>query len=249
MKIMQNHSSIQFSIEAIIRAWKTIVLSMVIGGILGLFVSIVRPPQYMAKAVLDIGIDFNRTHPLSRDAQAHALERVRSLLLSDEVLDATVKATQQRDPSIAIDGIWDLRARLKIGEIGSQWVLSAIDENPEPAELIASAWSEASLEALDGALMHALRAADLQNEYFGLGCELISSPETGSALWQCQASAQAPTLLEAGLRQEADLSHGLLPAMSFSLISDARSNVSLITPDRGKWILIGGFAGFVLCLM
>jgi hypothetical protein len=245
---MSQTSDFNISFRSLSVQWRMLVLSMVVGGLLGLFVAMIRPPRYLATGVLDVGIDFNRTHSLSRIAQQHALERVRALLLSDEILDATVIAIQQRDPAIDFDGIWDLRSRIKLGEIGSQWTMSAVDENPETAVIIASSWVEVSLEAIDSALRHAVRAADIQNDYYSLGCKLIAAPETEMALWQCQGSEKDPVQLEAALREEAARAHGLLPAMSFSLISDVGDSVPKVTAGRGTWILMGMFTGFVLSL-
>lgn len=228
--------------------WRKLVLSMIVGGLLGLFVAMIRPPQYLATGVLDVGIDFNRTHSLSRIAQEHALERVRALLLSDEILDATVIAIQQKDPGIGFEGIGDLRSMLKLGEIGSQWRMSAVDENPETAVIVASSWVDVSIDAIDHALTTALRVADLQNDYYGLGCKLISTPESEMALWQCQTSENDPAQIEAALHEEVARSHGLLPAMSFSLISDVGDSATRVTDGRGTWILIGMFAAFVLSL-
>ena len=245
---MSDTSDFDISIRSITAHWRKIVLFMVIGGLLGLIASMIIPPQYAATGVLDVGIDFNRTHSLSGIAQEHALERVRALMLSDEILDATVIAIQQRDPAIDFDGIWDLRSRIKLGEIGSQWTMSAVDENPETAVIIASSWVDASLDAIDRALTAALRVADLQNEYYGLGCQLISTPDTGMALWQCKGSEEDRDQIEAALREEVTKSHGLLPAMSFGLISNVGDPVSQVGDGRGIWVLMGMFTGFVLCL-
>ena len=245
---MEELPEINISIHAVGARWRMLILSMIVGGLLGLLIAMIRPAQYLATGVLDIGIDFNRTHSLSRIAQDHAMERVRVLLLSDEILDETVKMIRQMDPTIDIDGIVDLRSRLKLGEIGSQWTLGAVDEDPGTAVIIASSWVDVSLEAIDSALRHALRAADIQNDYYGLGCKLISAPETEMALWQCQVSGKDPAQIEAVLREEAARSHGLLPAMSFSLISDIGDSVSKVTYGRGIWILMGMFTGFVLSL-
>ena len=245
---MSQTSDFNISIRSLSVEWRKLVLSMVVGGLLGLFVAITRPPRYLAAGVLDVGIDYNRTHSLSRIAQQHALERVRALLLSDDILDATVIAIQQRDPAIDFNGIRDLRSRLKLEEIGSQWTMSAVAENQATAVIIADSWVDASIEALDSALRHAVRAADIQNDYYGLGCKLILSPETETALWQCQESENDPAQIEAALREEAARSHGLLPAMSFSLISVVGDSVIKVTDGRGAWILTGMFTGFVLSL-
>ena len=245
---MSDTSDFDISIRSITAHWRKIALFMVIGGLLGLIASMIIPPQYAAIGVFDIGIDFNRTHSLSRGAQDHAMERVRVLLLSDEVLEVTLQMIRQRNPTIEIAEIVDLRTVLKLGEIGSQWKLSAVDKIPETAVIIASSWVNASLEAIDSAMGHALRAADIQNDYYGWGCELIATPGTEMALWQCQKSENDPVQLEAALREEAALSHGLLPTMSFSLISDVGDSVSKLSNDRGTWILTGIFTGLVLSL-
>ncbi|GAG63589.1 unnamed protein product [marine sediment metagenome] len=127
-------------------------------------------------------------------------------------------------------------------------MMSAVDEDPETAVIIASSWVDVSLEAIDIALRHALRAADIQNDYYGLGCKLIFATESEMALWQCQKSENDPAQVEAALREEAARSHGLLPATSFSLISDVGDSVSKVSDGRGTWILMGMFTGFVLSL-
>jgi len=246
--IMSHVSDFNISIRSINNHWRKIVLFMVIGGLLGLFVALILPPRYLATGVVDVGIDFNRTHSLSRIAQEHALERVRALLVSDEVMDATILVIQERNPAIEIDGIGDLRSRLQLGEIGSQWRLSAKDGDPGTAVIIAGSWVDVSIEALDSALRHAVRAADIQNDYYGLGCKLILTPETETALWQCQESVKDPSQIEAALREEAARSHGLLPAMSYCLLSDVGDSVSKVTDGGGTLILTGIFAGLIISL-
>jgi hypothetical protein len=128
-------------------------------------------------------------------------------------------------------------------------MLSAIDGDPGTAIIIASSWVDVSLEAMDGALGAALRAAEFQNEFYGLGCRLISSPETEAAIWECQESAKDPSQIEAALREEAARSHGLLPAMSFNLISDVGESVSRVTDGGGTLTIMGIFTGLIVSLL
>lgn len=227
----------------LLRRWLCVLVLAVIGAAAGWVVSELRSPVYAATAVLGIGIDYGRTLPLDDRAEQIAMDRVRALLLADDTLEATLAALRGSGLSSAPTA-GTLRERIRLEDKRSEWHLAAYGESPEMAATVANAWAAAALGILDQATRHAWRAAELQQEVYGLGCTLVPSPGEGRPpAWRCEVSQAEPNseALLGQLLEETRLSRGVLPSLSFSLLREAEPPAGPVIGGRG-WLILAGLA-------
>ncbi|NWF62958.1 MAG: hypothetical protein HXY38_01520 [Chloroflexi bacterium] len=132
------------SLEDLIRllkAWRFWVFGAIIGAALGAAVYFISPPEYRAKATVNVDFNLEQAFPENNDRQDfYYLERearkMVELAFSDEVLaqlDAPV--TELRNGKLSLS---------QPAESG--WHFYADDKNPQKAEALASTWATAFAE-------------------------------------------------------------------------------------------------------
>jgi uncharacterized protein involved in exopolysaccharide biosynthesis len=229
--------------------WFVILFAGIAGGLIGLFLGRVQPPRYEAAAAVRIAIDYSRTHPLDESAERQALNRVLDLILSDETLGRAVQqAPQSAKTDAGINSAADLKEAIRLRDLRGRWELIATANAPQTASDLANAWADSTIENAESALEHSWRASELQNQIFGLGCELMESTE-GSAgtLWVCRRGSDEERReeLAASLLKEAELSHGLIPALSVSHLESAVPPSRPASQTDAIYGLIGAVGGLV----
>lgn len=227
--------------------WIWVVALAVVGGLLGLAVTVVRPPIYEASASLDIGIDYARTQPLPEEASRQAFLRVQDLLLADDTLKGAI---QRLPPGLAQSmSLDDLRNEIRLERFDPKWDLQVYSSRPEDAVTIANAWGASALLALQTAQGHAWRAANLQGELYQASCQLQAAAGGASQpKWVCKSGnpSFSPDQAVGQLMQEASLSRGILPILSFSLHSQASLPGQPVVYGRGEVVLAGLILGWLL---
>ena len=230
----------------LIRRWPWLLTAIIVGGLLGLGASGLFPPVYEAVAVVGVGVDYGRTLPLDDEALRHAFDRAREVFLADETIETVWAAEGQgAQPGSANE----VRDSLRLSEIGGGWQLGVRDSSPDSAARLANAWASISVDALQAAVGHAWRAADLQSKWFITGCELKPSATPAlPAAWACAAAPQEydPEQALTEIEQEAVLSRGILPAMSFTVLQEAEPPGEPLAGSRGMSVLAGLLVGAVV---
>lgn len=125
----------------LLKAWRFWVLGALIGSALGAAVYFIFPPEYRAKATVNVDFNFEEAFPTNTDRQDfYYLERearkMVELAFSDDVLgqlDAPV--TELRNGKLNLS---------QPAESG--WHFYADDKDPQKAEELASAWATAFAE-------------------------------------------------------------------------------------------------------
>ncbi|HLC03350.1 MAG TPA: hypothetical protein VJK02_09960 [Anaerolineales bacterium] len=252
MSFTEDFSATQV-LRKVLVGWHWILIGAILGGFFGWGLTSLRAPRYEAGAVLSIGFDYARVAEMDDTVTSYVGLRVRDLLLSDETIQAAVEGLHStaRSASAPAD-VQEFRSRIWLAEEGSRWELAARGLTPEESAAIADAWAESSLRALDQAMIHAIRAAELQTAIYRAGCKLVEDPASpGGAIWQCETpdDSDRPHDLPAELLREASLSKGLLPAMSFSFLQRAEPPSAPVVWGRGGLILAGMLFGIWIAVM
>lgn len=232
----------------LLRYWWLVLLCAVVGAILGLTWSHFNPPLFESSTVIEAGVDYGRTEAMDAVVQQHALDRVRSLLLSDETLEGALErvrtAAGNTDPAVDLR---DFRRNIRLTERGSSWGLKVINADPVVASEIANAWAKSAIFQLETAIFHAWRVQELQDVFFQVGCTLESEEEDGksSAMWVCYETQPEidPNGLAQEIQDEANLSKGILPSFSFWISQEAQIPDAPIVRGRGSVILAGAALG------
>lgn len=247
MASLQNSSEIYYT--RIQRRWPVILFAGIVGGIIGLLLGMAQPPRYEATAAVRIAIDYSRTHPLDDSAERQALNRILDLILSDETLERAVQlAPKSAIADAGISATVDLREVIRLRDLRGRWELIATANTPQTASDLANAWADSTIENAKSALQHSWRASELQDQIFGLGCELMESTE-GSAgtLWVCGRGSdeEQREQLAVSLLKEAELSHGLIPALSVSYLESAMPPSQPTSQAEAIYALVGTIAALL----
>ena len=234
----------------LIRRWPWLLAAVCLGGLLGLGISGLLSPVYEAVAVVGVGVDYGRTLPLDEEAMRHALDRAREVFLADETLEAVMGPDGQAEDQF--ESVYALRETLRLSEIDGGGELGVRSGSAEEAARLANVWASVSLEEFQAAVAHAWRAADLQSKWYIAGCELRPAVAPSElAVWSCSTAFEEydPEQALTEIEQEAVLSRGILPSMSFSMLQDAEVPDGSLTSSRTLCVLSGLLVGIVAGLM
>ncbi len=233
----------------LMRRWPWLLIAIIVGGALGLGAATLYEPVYESVAVVGVGIDYGRTLPLDDQALRHAFDRAREVFLDDETLELMWAAGAQGAQPVSAN---EVRESLRLSEIGGGWELGVRAASPVAAARLANAWAATSLEALRSAAGHAWRAADLQSKWYITGCDL--QPAATQAAWACSTAPEEydPEQALSAIEEEAVLSRGILPSMSFSMLQEATPPGDPLSGSRGMSVLagliVGGVVGMTVAL-
>ena len=124
----------------LLKAWKFWVLGAVVGALIGAAVYYLLPPDYQARATVNVDFNLEQAWPQETDRQQfYYLERetrkLEEIAWSDEVMEAV--ASSQQVPAE------ELRAgKLKLSQPAEAgWHFYADDPNPESAQELATQWA------------------------------------------------------------------------------------------------------------
>jgi hypothetical protein len=180
------------------------------------------------------------------------MDQVRVEIISDNTLEHTL-AMMGSDGSqpTSINSPAKLRESVRLGRRETGFSLSVVGQDPEWVARAANAWARASIEVLEEASIHAIRAAELQNLIYQFGCrlELVGEgEESQQAVWACDSiSSDLETEdLPRALVDEVMKSQGIIPAMTFSLAQIAEPPTQSVRWARGELILAGAAVGILI---
>lgn len=234
------------------KRWPVILGLGLLGALVGYIFSLLRSPLYQAKAVLGININYGITEPLELVVEDRVFNRVAGIVVSDSTLDQTLKRLPE---SLRLERGWtepgQLYQILRLEQRLAQWNLTAIDRDPEVAFILAQSWADTTLAVLDETYEHAWRAAALMGEDpFTLSCIQVPAPEGSPEVFTLECAIEPvnldPVSLTGLLRQEIELSRGMLPNISFELLREAVIPSEPIVWTRGPLILSGAIAGLLI---
>jgi LPS O-antigen subunit length determinant protein (WzzB/FepE family) len=231
------------------RWWLPFIL-MVVGAAGALIYSSARAPIYQASAIIHVSIDYSRTASMDGFVETMAYDRVRALLLADRTLQAALQQpelTQSQSPGVYPD-IVAVRRLIRLARRADGWEMDVFGPDPRMAADFANAWARVSIEEIEQASLHAIRAARYQKAIFNFGCELQpSKTDPSQAQWVCGAAgSQPPEPLDQALLDETTQSYGILPVFTYALDSKAAVPSKPVLWGRGALLLAGAFLGLLI---
>jgi hypothetical protein len=250
---------LQPAFERLLRQWWMLVLMGLLGALAGFLFSLGRPAVFEAQGVLGVSLDYGVAVPLELVVEDRVLSRVASLLTSDSVLAVVLDGLPKEILTTRhFSAPKDLRRSLRLDRRLGRWSLVAADQDPAVARDLAAAWTEAAANALDQALLHAIKAQALMAARpmlveCVLGAAADSAP--GVKDWTCSVAPNdaLPDALAQQLQSERQASRGVLPLTSFELLESPTLPTEPVLWSRGTLVFAGAglglLAGLILVLL
>jgi uncharacterized protein involved in exopolysaccharide biosynthesis len=236
--------------DLLLHQWPILVGLALLGGIIGFLLSYTLPPIYESKAIMAVGLDFDRDPPVEEKEQDRAESKVSALIQSDAVLEETLELLHQ-DSSIEfqLPALEELSSLVQVRKYFSHWHLAISHEDPVLVTEIVNVWAVVAEDALWEAYSHAQSALRLQEQLDGLQSRLEdlivqanSKPEITEQIVELEESILQ---LEQDIRNEVQLSQGVVTSLTFNLTNAAQLPDQPKTRARGDLILAGSFLGLL----
>jgi hypothetical protein len=125
----------------IVRLWWVVVLTMLLGSLMGYIVHRINPPVYEATASIFVGIDFDKVDgsPLTQYDEDLALSIVYDVFFTPEVRTAMVNSREYQSSGL---DIYEWSRAIRVEREHAFWKVRARLTNPEYAQLLVNKWTE-----------------------------------------------------------------------------------------------------------
>lgn len=236
--------------EAGINYWWLLLVFIIIGGLLGIAYAGQQEALYEASTTILMSVDHNRAAIRDDITIYQADDRVRALILSDRTLKRAMEILSEAEVADLYETPADFRSSTRITQGPASFELYVYSSDPGLAVQSANAWARASLLELEGAMLHALRAAELQGALYEAQCTLMLVGEEGGdqARWVCTSGGSDVDVddLPDEFIAEIQASRGILPFYSFALGQEAQMPEGPVLWSRAELLLAGVVIGAVL---
>lgn len=250
-KCMKKRFSPQLFLKENFDKWWFVSLLMILGGLIGLFLSSTQPPIYESQADFSITIDYTRTGLLSDIDQDQAMLGVGNLMNSDEVLQKSVEKANTMGYSLTLE---EFKEKTSVEREGFTWSLRVRDESPKTAAELVNVWADEADNVYQSAALHALKA----EQYLLYLDSLVNCFQRSTIFPSDNGICTLPNLVliseeiqQTGklAYQEKQASLGLMPAISAQLVERGQVIQNPIRFNRNTFIMAGVFVGFAITLL
>lgn len=132
--------------DRVVRYWWLSALCMVIGGLIGLLVSVFSKPIYESTSIITTVIDFAYSGNLTDYEEDHILSTIGDVIQSDLVMNPVI--TQGLNSGVETSA-QKMRAALSASRQGFRWELSTRLSDPVAAQAANQLWLDAAIQALE----------------------------------------------------------------------------------------------------
>lgn len=150
MSTSNSHHEREFSLsdtfDRAVHYWWLAAVLMIIGGLIGLLVSVVRKPVYESTSVITTVIDFAYSGRLTDYEEDHLLTAIGDVIQSSEVMDRVISVGLE---SGFVSTSEEARSSLTASRQGYRWVLSSRSSDPNAALDTNRLWLDAAVDALE----------------------------------------------------------------------------------------------------
>ena len=235
------------TIEVSIRFWWVLVIMMVFGGGSGYLIFTLIPPIYESHATFSFLIDYTKTEKMTDIEADQASVTAGDVFLSTEVVEGVISEAGKNDIRITPEGF---RQNAFVERTNSEWTLRYRSTNPTTAQVVVNLWADKASQSISAGLKHAVLSGFYHRQLESLArcVEQVTAVEPAAPV--CGFSSRGElnqVVMDIGLKekQETDLSLGLIPSISFSLINRAEIPGQNVVEGRNTMVLSGGFLGFL----
>jgi hypothetical protein len=230
--------------------WWFIALIMIFGGLIGLAISMLRPPLYEATSIFSVSIDYTQTGALTDIQEDQIMRNIGYILTSEKVMQATWEKIKDIGCIMSRENLADLSF---LDRQDASWYLRIRTSDPDCAMKMVNTWSAIADEVLQEGLFHAV-IVDANNHLLAkLKNCLIDFDTMQQPAYCCGFNTideVQDQINEVGsiIMTERQLSEGLMPAISIHLVTLAKIPNDPVQHNRNMLVLSGLVAGFFLSM-
>jgi hypothetical protein len=237
-------------LNSALRGWWLLALFALLGGLLGLGISSLRPTVYESGFTVLTSIDLTNTGEQTQFEEDLGMEAVGQLIGSTGVY-ARMAAQAQKE-GITLDASSLLTMASLERRLGT-WRMRLRDSDPRRAERIAAIWQSIVLADLSEAMQHASAADGLQRKQLSLEACLNQSAFNEPSAAQCspltlralQSQLRAAARL---IAEERTASHGLISAILVDTVPKPIIPAAAVLYQRGQMAAAGALIGLILAI-
>jgi len=216
------------------RRWWIVTLAILIGGLGGWFFHLSQAPIYDASAAFTVAIDFTQTGPLLEWEQDQAINALREVLRSPDILAQVRREAEQRGHSPAASYIQERR----------QSVIELHVRHTDASQSAEQAnhWANLAYATAVEAYSHALQASSLRHYLASLNDCLQAQPADPQTLCSelsLEELDRRRQQVEADLQSELLASKSLPPILVFDLAAPAEVPSDPVA-YRLSWLILAG---------
>ena len=242
-----------------LRHWWLVASCMVIGGLIGLGLSVLIKPTYQARANYLVVMDMDQLARLMGIAKAEDIPfaDINPYYVAAEEIFYDLATRQAVIKQAQASGI-DLKpaefdqSKFILDRQGSRWLALVRDTNPETAAWLANTWLSIADERIRDAQAHGIQAEALRLKADSV--QACFSHLDFAAANQCAGTSfSSPDDLSSFLQKtmtqqqaEANLSLGVSPLLSFTIQREAAPPAQPSLQVRSQMALAGALAGLIL---
>lgn len=234
-------------LQASLQKWWLVTLLVLIGGLAGWLLFLIRPPYYEARASLLVTVDFTSTGALTQFEEDSMMDAVGDVLRANDVIQGAVSRANQQGIAIVLQDFKRIAfAERRLGT----WEMRVQHPSPEVAMQLANLWLEEGDKALTSAYQHAVAAERLQR-YAGslescLARSVVAEPvSTGCAPAERAQVQKEIQQVASTLAAERKASRGILAATLLGSGEASPLPDRPVETGRGGYMLIGSLLGFL----
>ena len=231
--------------------WTVTSALMIAGGLLGLFVSLVRAPLFEFSAVFSVTIDYTQTGALSDIQEDQAMRGVGSVILSDNVIDETL--SKLNNVSGTIFSRTDFLENSFLDREEFRWTLRYRDPDPKIAEMAVNEWSKSADAIIQEGLIHSLTSNALQEELENIKSCLfdLSNEDIQESCGNRDPDSVLNSIDEISTQIQAEkaASRGLFHALSVSLVNEGVFSQKAVLGQSHLFVVSGALVGLVLSII
>jgi hypothetical protein len=240
--------------QRLMRGWWIIVITMIIGAVVGGIAAKLLHPVYIAQAEYFVSLNetlFAAEHKLEFVGYAdrkEPLNAVSSIFYSDGVTSAVITYAEQHDIELPDEPFW---RTFRLDRYYTTWILSMRYTDPQMAAELVNAWMETADHAVQDALQHANLYNQLSLEIAGLDAcfsennlqdRNLCAGTTFTSLDEMIAYLES---LNERLRVEEEASQGVSYTTRLEIVAQAATPAKPSRNASGILILTGCFLGWL----
>jgi uncharacterized protein involved in exopolysaccharide biosynthesis len=229
-------------LNLVLRKWYLLALLGILGGLIGLGVSAVLPPQYEARATLQVAL-FLPEGQFYTDAQTdYQLNSAIEVVYSAAMLQQLVSSFQSEGKDVETSD-------LTLERRESTWDLVVRNRDPQLAAEATNAWLDETLARLEEAGAHSLQASELASQIAVLnGCAISQTLPLCASFKNMEELGNAAAALWQQYQQEVAASGGLNPSLTWLVENRASIPTKPVIRQRSTLVLAGMGLGLLLGL-